>query len=1450
MSINESEIIWDDPVSELPRDSDIIWDESTVSPPVKATSPKSPASSSGIAERAIVDPLVGLARGVFVEIPSTIIGLADIPTMGIVGKSIDETAKAIGLPTQEEARGIFNKMLTSETQDALKNVSEAKGFVPTVKTMVQYPSSIVQMVVENLAPMKAGAMAGAKLLKAVGKPIISEIAGKKVVDVGRAAIAGGIGEGITTAGQNIEQTRLQTEGKDLTPKQVALTATSAGLTGLIGVLGGKLAQKLDIADINTLLAGGIGTASKKKILVGLALGSLKEGTVEELPQSAQERIAQNISLGKPWDEGVAEDAATGWLVGMAQGAGASVASGALAAARAEISDKPVDLLKETQAAEEGATVAGGASLETEETPITLSPEERKTNADKSLKDLDLAYDGILELQKPKTKEEADNLALWYEAQKRAILSTNEETPTTLSEENKKAINGWTAQRLNELTSFEEVRPLTTEESLEKDFLQQNLNLPESVAQGTDILEVLKAQKDLDEVNVNAAKRSESIIQKVETDNINALENEITASINTFINRPRPGMDAEQISKQKHAEGMQYAAMKRKATGKPTDKELTDTINRLNSNYTGKPVSVNGAPAIVTGTAFGKVTVQLQDGSSASVEKTDIVAPVATKKDAINFLKEEGANEYEQFKQNFLAPPTGEAPPPVAPAEVPPPQRQSQVIDEFFSRLQTRIKDTEGLNALKAQFTSTNPEAVNQAGEVLNELIRTNIDLFPEISKEAAGRKAFKRMSPRKAKQIKKFGLTKEDIALLTDAEFSKFFRAIENQEIFAVPPALQGMYNKFGKLFNNILGLDMEPVYIDVPIRKVIDVSSQEGLDFLKRQGIEDVKEYLNKFGFNYEEMIKNGQTEVAIEIAGVYIANEADDAGRNRAYAFKSKNPTTILHEGLHGYFRSVGLAGWFGSEEEVVLFLEEKVAAKDFETKKEFDVWLEEQKKDFNKQSYKKAGATEEQGIGLKIGRPFKDRAPPGELLNAVKLRDTVWTAPQGEATEALNNKALELQLQPGNAHLVRVGFVDDKGRFLDKNRDTELIKEYKAKNQIRFKIGEASLIAEAKKYKTALEFVKAQGEPLYHSTRTENIPSINQKGFTGDIGEMSGKTGGKMEKGVFLYGDKESADIFGKNFKDSSTVEVKVNGKIYDANSESKYGWEDDLQIQEIAKDKKIINQLRKDGYVGVNSVELGTPATFVFEPKTIKTKSQLTSIWNKAQEKEPAYKTGKASLVDGAPDSFKISGAVALSKPIEKPPGKPKIQVKLKPKPEKKASTPGIEKTPLTAKKLAAELGIPEEDVQAFFKTISNEEEIEKAGSLLTDRSTTIDYILQNKTLPKGIREMSFVVAAANQAVESGDSDLINALFSQGSIIELTSWHAQELQVLRELYKNSAVGAVAEVKKAKMDAAEKKDKNIKTKIKQETESNKKEFNNFQKKLSPETKKLHRWLDLLEC
>ena len=46
-----------------------------------------------------------------------------------------------------------------------------------------------------------------------------------------------------------------------------------------------------------------------------------EGILQELPQSAQEQIAQNVALGRPWDEGVGNAAAMGTLAGGVTGVG-------------------------------------------------------------------------------------------------------------------------------------------------------------------------------------------------------------------------------------------------------------------------------------------------------------------------------------------------------------------------------------------------------------------------------------------------------------------------------------------------------------------------------------------------------------------------------------------------------------------------------------------------------------------------------------------------------------------------------------------------------------------------------------------------------------------------------------------------------------------------------------------------------------------------------------------------------------------------------------------------------------------------------------------------------------------------------------------------------------------------------------------------------------------------
>ena len=73
------------------------------------------------------------------------------------------------------------------------------------------------------------------------------------------------------------------------------------MTGLLGFMGGKLANRLGIGDIDTIMAGGKAIATKegedkvKNVLRRAAEAALAEGAFEELPQSAQEQMAQNIA---------------------------------------------------------------------------------------------------------------------------------------------------------------------------------------------------------------------------------------------------------------------------------------------------------------------------------------------------------------------------------------------------------------------------------------------------------------------------------------------------------------------------------------------------------------------------------------------------------------------------------------------------------------------------------------------------------------------------------------------------------------------------------------------------------------------------------------------------------------------------------------------------------------------------------------------------------------------------------------------------------------------------------------------------------------------------------------------------------------------------------------------------------------------------------------------------
>ena len=112
-----------------------------------------------------------------------------------------------------------------------------------------------------------------------------------------------------------EDIRQQSEDGLITPTQAALSVGSGVITGILGTLGGKVANKLDVTDIDVLLTAGKGAqkAEARSALVAAIKSGVLEATIEELPQSMQEQIAMNIAVGRPPLEGVPEAAAEGMM---------------------------------------------------------------------------------------------------------------------------------------------------------------------------------------------------------------------------------------------------------------------------------------------------------------------------------------------------------------------------------------------------------------------------------------------------------------------------------------------------------------------------------------------------------------------------------------------------------------------------------------------------------------------------------------------------------------------------------------------------------------------------------------------------------------------------------------------------------------------------------------------------------------------------------------------------------------------------------------------------------------------------------------------------------------------------------------------------------------------------------------------------------------------------------
>lgn len=279
--------------------------------------------------------LSGVARDIGVTalksavgVPEAIVGLADYTPVGVVtaaaqdmmagrqpqlrsggvGKSLED----IGI-NLKRTQDILSEEYSPQTREAFAKVQRADGAVETVKTALENPSTIGSVLGQSLGGVGLGGVISRGVLKMAPKVA--------------PWLAGAIGEGAITAGQNLEQVRQEEPTGLVTPEQVGLIGASGAITGAIGAAGGKLADKLGITNLETALATGKFAGTKMGMAGRMGTGFVTEGLLEEAPQSYQERVAQNLAQGKPWDEGAASAAGMGLLVGGVMGAGANVLSG-------------------------------------------------------------------------------------------------------------------------------------------------------------------------------------------------------------------------------------------------------------------------------------------------------------------------------------------------------------------------------------------------------------------------------------------------------------------------------------------------------------------------------------------------------------------------------------------------------------------------------------------------------------------------------------------------------------------------------------------------------------------------------------------------------------------------------------------------------------------------------------------------------------------------------------------------------------------------------------------------------------------------------------------------------------------------------------------------------------------------------------------------------------------
>lgn len=202
------------------------------------------------------------------------------------------------------------------------------------KAVIDNPRHTANIGAEMLPLMIGGGLAGRALVKGTG---VSPVVGA------------GAGEGTIAAGMGSEGIREATDGDNPFMELGGGLAIGA-FTGAVPIAGASIFTRMaksgakpvssvgkffEGTDPETLLAGGVRkSGQEQRILSRVASGAIREGALEELPQTIGETGIQNVASDKPFSEGLVEDATLGTILGGIMGGAFNIPGGARAPAAA------------------------------------------------------------------------------------------------------------------------------------------------------------------------------------------------------------------------------------------------------------------------------------------------------------------------------------------------------------------------------------------------------------------------------------------------------------------------------------------------------------------------------------------------------------------------------------------------------------------------------------------------------------------------------------------------------------------------------------------------------------------------------------------------------------------------------------------------------------------------------------------------------------------------------------------------------------------------------------------------------------------------------------------------------------------------------------------------------------------------------------------------------------